>query len=80
MKIASMTAAAALAMLAGTASAQGPSPFPKAPEARVPADPSRIAGGKRIKIINQNLTVGQGFSPAAFLSHNMAATTRRHPC
>ncbi len=64
-----MTAAAGMvAMLAGTASAQDLRPFPKA-QNPVPADSTRIAGGKRIRITYENLTPSQIFSISTFYSH-----------
>lgn len=61
-------AALVLATVPGTATAQDLRPFPKA-QNPVPADASRIAGGKRIRITYENLTPGQVFSVGTFFSH-----------
>ncbi len=71
MTLRSLLAAAAgtLTLLAGTASAQDLRPFPSIRNTEIPADASRIPGGKRIRITYENLTPGQLLSVSTFYSH-----------
>ncbi len=68
MKLLSASTAVALAILPGAASAQDFRPFPTIRNP-VPADATRIPGGKRIRITYENLTPGQLFSASTFYSH-----------
>ncbi len=62
------TAAVALAILSGTASAQDLRPFPTFRNP-TPVDATRIPGGKRIRITYENLTPDQLLSASTFYSH-----------